>query len=344
MWFPKVPPELHSAARLALVLLCLSTIVSFLAAAVQSYWVGLQEAARIARTSILFRFVGVGALIAAAVWTQDPVAMASFIVATQVLVLGVQFREVTKHAGIRGTTATAAPAAEYARAVKPLIVWSLALLLINGVDVTIIAQLDFAAVGAYGIAITVASLYASILAALAASLVPAGAAISVSNRSHSGDLLIQATKWHVLCAIALGLFLVACARPLLRLWVGPAYVEDVVPIMQVLILAQALRMSTLCYANMLIATGAHEKVMLSPVVEALTNVSSSIALGVAYGPIGVAWGTVAGAVVAIAANLLYNMPRHPEFAVPRLRYFTQGLVAPLIYSIPLFLFAGWFAR
>jgi O-antigen/teichoic acid export membrane protein len=73
-------------------------------------------------------------------------------------------------------------------------------------------------------------------------------------------------------------------------------------------------------------------------MEGFSNLAASIFLGWKYGAIGVAWGTLIGAVVGVLTNILYNLAKtRASIAVSQLRYIFEALAAPAACGIPVYL-------
>src|SRR6185437_9003766 len=86
-----------------------------------------------------------------------------------------------------------------------------------------------------------------------------------------------------------------------------------------------------------------------PLIEGGMNLIVSVLAGMHYGALGVAVGTLVGAVVGIACNFVYNMPRSTRIGATRSHYFRDGYLRPLASSLPLaliypfhWLFGNWF--
>ena len=56
-----------------------------------------------------------------------------------------------------------------------------------------------------------------------------------------------------------------------------------------------------------------------------------------FGAIGVAWGTVAGAIVGVAANFLYNFRRTMPPKFSEWHYFRRNISDPLALAVPMIL-------
>jgi hypothetical protein len=81
-------------------------------------------------------------------------------------------------------------------------------------------------------------------------------------------------------------------------------------------------------------------VTVSPLLEGGTNLIFSIFLGLRYGAIGVAEGTLIGAVVGTLAHILYNMPRTRQEILVSIRAFVFSAIGiPALAAVPLALLA-----
>src|SRR5207244_4520329 len=94
-----------------------------------------------------------------------------------------------------------------------------------------------------------------------------------------GALLVSSTRYGMFILLAMALPLMLAGKWILHLWVGPAYAAGGLAIMQVLVLANVVRLSALPYATLLLGTGQQKKVILSPLAEGVTNLVASIAGG-----------------------------------------------------------------
>jgi len=109
----------------------------------------------------------------------------------------------------------------------------------------------------------------------------------------------------LLLVVAAALF----GHAMLRLWVGEAYATRALPVLIILAAAQTIRLAAAPYCLMLIAAGEQNKGIPSGAIEAAVNLMASVWLGYTMGYIGVAWGTLIGAVAGIIAMLVYTVPR-----------------------------------
>jgi len=85
------------------------------------------------------------------------------------------------------------------------------------------------------------------------------------------------------------------------------------------------------------------KVWIGSLMEGFSNLVASVLLGWKYGAIGVAWGTLIGAVVGMLANTLYNIPKTRNYiCVSKRAYVRGGILLPAICGVPVFLAAIYF--
>lgn len=217
-----------------------------------------------------------------------------------------------------------------------LSVWSLAMLLITGAGTTIVGVFDFGEVAAFAVAASLVGFLAGIMQALMAPLIQifakqharhqiASIVATLSNASFvSTSLLFATAAW-----------LIALAPPAFNTWVGPSIAAHAVPLFDVLVVAIAIRNSATSFTNYLIATGQQRKVMITPVIEGVTNVVVSIVGAQYLGAMGVALGTLAGSLAGIAASSYHNFPRTlPTSRISR-DLVMSNLLKPALSVVPL---------
>src|SRR6267378_1434013 len=165
---------------------------------------------------------------------------------------------------------------------------------------------------------------------------PASAVLSARGDSQKlGALLLSSTRYGLLMLLAMALPLVLAGRFILSVWVGKAYADHSTSIMQLLVVANVVRLSFLPYATLLLGMGEQRKVIVSPVAEGVTNLFASVLGAVWLGAIGVAIGTLIGSFVSIGVHFLYHMPRTTGIAINRPLLVKEGLFRPLICAVPL---------
>jgi len=226
--------------------------------------------------------------------------------------------------------------AELLRFCGGLAVWNFGMLLVSGLDLTVVAHFQFAAVGYYAVGASVIALMAGVdNSILSAFLTPQAALHARGETARLAMLLRRTTFGNSLLNFLFVLLAILLAHPLLRLWVGEAYAAKALPVLLILAVAQAVRLAGAPYSVMLIATGNQHKGIWSGALEAVVNVTASIWLAHTMGYVGVAWGTLLGAVAGMAALLLYTVPRAQEIPFSRWSLLESGLLRPLLCLAPL---------
>ncbi|MDR3736261.1 MAG: polysaccharide biosynthesis C-terminal domain-containing protein [Acidobacteriaceae bacterium] len=226
--------------------------------------------------------------------------------------------------------------AELLRFSGSLAVWNFGMLLISGLDLTIVAHFQFATVGYYAIGASAITLISGMnYAILTAFLAPQAALHARGEYERLASLLRRTTRINSLLNFLLSLGIILLAHPLLRHWVGEAYAIHALPVLIILIVAQAIRQIGAPYCMMLIATGEQRKGIWSGALEAVVNVTASIWLAHTMGYVGVAWGTLLGAVAGMAALLLYTVPRAQEISFSPWQLLESSLLRPLLCLTPL---------
>ena len=134
----------------------------------------------------------------------------------------------------------------------------------------------------------------------------------------------------------LGIPLLFLGFPLLRIWVGVVYASHALVYLEVLVAANIVRQLAYPYALMVVGLGQQRFATVSPVLEAVVNLVTSILLARRYGAIGVAIGTLIGAFAGVLAHVVVSMPRtQAAVAVERLRLLRKGVARPLLSFLPL---------
>jgi O-antigen/teichoic acid export membrane protein len=217
-----------------------------------------------------------------------------------------------------------------------LSVWSLAMLLVSGLDVLLVGYFQFDAVAYYAVAATVITFLAGLQNAVFGVMIPA-----VAVEHARGDLagigrsIITATRYGFFLLLVTGLPLVFASRRILTVWVGAIYGQRGSLILQVLVIANIVRLSMTPYVMGLVGTGQQKLVIVTPLLEGFSNLVVSVIAGYFFGATGVAIGTLVGSVVGVAGNFFYNMRRTESVNFRITDYVRDGLLRPVICAFPL---------
>jgi len=217
-----------------------------------------------------------------------------------------------------------------------LSVWSFATLLVSGLDVPLVGYFEFGKVASYSVAATLTVFLAGLQNALFNVMIPSTAVLQARGNSiQLGQVMIAATRYGSFVLLLMGLPLILAARSILTVWVGPTYAAQGTRILQVLVVANIIRLSAVPYVMTLIGTGQQRLVTITPLLEGVSNLLVSLIAGYLLGAIGVAIGTLVGGIVAVLGNFVYNMKRTVEIEFRIGDYLRDGLLRPLACALPL---------
>ncbi len=123
------------------------------------------------------------------------------------------------------------------------------MLLINGLDVAIVGHFDFAAVGYYSIAAALVTLFSGAHTAICSAFMTPVAALHASGEmSHIRKVILHATRLSTLMNLLAVTVTVFGGKYLLQHWVGEPYASQALPIVEILMVAQAIRLVMNPYA------------------------------------------------------------------------------------------------
>jgi O-antigen/teichoic acid export membrane protein len=223
-----------------------------------------------------------------------------------------------------------------------LMVLLLCMILINNVDLTIVAHVKFIAVGPYSIATTVTTfLYGLNASVCAAFYAPIAVMQQRNDQVGIRTSLERLTLFTSLINVGMIVTNYLLGRALLILWVGPAYMPTAFPILQVLLIANAIRLIASPFAAGVIATGRHKALISGTAIEAAVNLPLSILGAIVMGPIGVAYGTLVGAIVGVVWILIVTSRLSVTDLMAPGSMVVNGLFKPLLAFIPIALFCLW---
>jgi len=226
-----------------------------------------------------------------------------------------------------------------------LTVWSVCMLFVSGLDITIVGHYSFSETAYYAIAASPTSLILMIIAALMAPLLPAASALSVQRSSiQMGSILLRSTRYAAITLLVTGLPLIVAGYPILSVWVGSVYAAKSVLFLRVLVIANIVRNVCAPYATMVVATCRQRVATASAITEGIVNLVSSIVLARHIGALGVALGTLLGAVAGVVMHFGVSMRyTQSSLAVSRLELFVKGMLRPSALAIPtvLLLWRWW---
>jgi len=343
--FPRVPAALISQMRWALMIVGGSLAIGLPASAWGGVFVGLQRYEIPALTVGLTRALAALGLVAVALAGQSMVVMSLVMAVSNLLSYAAQYaclRRVAPEIHFERSNVSHATARVLCGYCSGLTVMAFSVLLVTGVDLVLVGRFDFGAVTAYSVAASLITFMSGLLYAVLNVIMPHAATLHAREDAKGlGQLSIAATRASVLLLLLTGVPLLIYAGPILRLWIGSQFVRTGQPILVVLVAANIVRLIGAAYSIILVATGQHGYIKISPLAEGTSNFAASLLLGYRYGALGVAFGTLVGSFVSLGAQLLYSMPRTRRVIdVSRGQYLLSGIAIPALWTAPLLLLAG----
>jgi len=337
--FHQVPPALASQIRLALVLVGSSLAMGLPCSVFNGIFIGLQRyeipagiiaGTRIVSAVALVLVVRAGGSLQAMGLSTALINLASY--AMQYIA----YLHFAPRAQFSIALISRATGRELFSYCFSLSVWSFAMLLVSGLDVSLVGYFEFRKVAYYAVASTLITFLAGLQNAIFHVMIPATAVLQArAEFGQLGTRMISATRYGMFILLLTGLPLIFAARGILYIWVGPGYAAEGARILQILTVANMIRLSALPYAVTLIGTGQQRLVILTPLLEGISNLLASVIAGYFLGAIGVAIGTVVGGTVGLLGNFLHNMPRTREVEFRLADYLRDGLLRPGVCALPL---------
>jgi O-antigen/teichoic acid export membrane protein len=232
--------------------------------------------------------------------------------------------------------------AELIRYCSTLSVWSFAMLLVSGLDVTIVGFFNFKVVGAYSIAATLIMFFTGLnAAAFSAFMAPVAVLQARQDYSRIRQLVLVTTR--LSSYASLGAIAVTClfGRALVRIWVGPAYLTLTLPILEILLVAQAIRLVGSAYGTVMISMGLQRYGIVSALAEGASNLLLSVLGMILIGAPGVAWATLIAALIGLGIIIVVVLPRIRELSITSGIFIQQGIVIPFLPFLPFCLWMVW---
>jgi O-antigen/teichoic acid export membrane protein len=223
-------------------------------------------------------------------------------------------------------------------------VWQIGALMISGLDVFIVGRVDFAYLPYYTVCLVPITVLAGVMPALFSPLMQVGAKYAARNDDEElGRILMRSTRLATVVMTSVALLLIVFDREILTAWLGAAYALKAAPILRLIVLGHALRQLAFPYATLLLAAKKHSQLLLSPLVEGVTNLVVAVIAGSMFGARGVAAAVIVGAVVGQLMNYFYNLPRTHGPAFDRWALVSGSILRPLLCFLPLLpvTFMGW---
>jgi len=338
-FFHQVPRSLLGDSRLALILVGSSLAVGLPCSLFNGIFVGLQRYEVPAAVIGSSRVIGAVFLVVIVRHGGSLTQMGAAVAAVNLASYGLQYflyRKMAPRVRFSSQLVSRKAGRELFDYCLSLSIWSFAMLLVTGLDVALVGHFEFEKVAYYSVAATLIVFLAGVQNALFNVMIPSTAVLQARGNSiQLGRLMITATRYGSFILLLMGLRLILAAHAILSVWVGPRYGLKGARILEVLAAANIIRLSAVPYMMTLIGTGQQRLVTITPLLEGVSNLIASVIGGFFFGAVGVAVGTLLGAVVGVASNFAYNMRRTSEAKFRIADYVRDGLLRPLVCTLPL---------
>ncbi len=219
-----------------------------------------------------------------------------------------------------------------------LSVWTISMLLVNTVGTIIVGRIAIDSAGPYAVAVTISTVIAGLLQAVLSPLLTTGAALHATREGmlKLPSLLERTTVWSSIGLQAVLVLMLVSYQGFAPNLSPALRSPDFQTALFVLLASHCLRNTAAPYAMLLVATGLHRRALYTALAEGLSNLAASIFLASSFGIVGVALGTLVGAVVGLTGNLLFNAPRTPELSPRPGRFALRGFFLPALGFVPLY--------
>jgi O-antigen/teichoic acid export membrane protein len=338
--FHQMPESLVPQVRLGLIIVGFSTALALPFSAFSAIFTGLQRYGFPTLVAVATRVLSAAALILVLLLNgglvQMAVVMAAFNIASAMAQYVGWRRYVRDRIQFSFLKFHRKAAVRLARYGSVLSLWTLAMLLISGLDTVIVGHFDYQNTGFYSIASNATNVMVALVSSLFGPLLPALSSMqTAATPVRMGEIVIKTTRYCAVLLCLLGLPLLVGAYPLLSMWVGRNYAARSAFYLGVLVIGNVIRQLGFPYVIAVVATGKQHLATLSAIAEATVNIILSIWLVQKFGAIGVAIGTLVGAFVSLGTHLAVSMHyTRDTILIPRLQFVLSGLLRPLTCIAP----------
>ena len=225
--FRSVPSGLAGEIGLGVVVLGCTAAIGLPLSAYSGVLVGIQRNEFPAIAVALSRILGAVAVVLTVRYTTSLVWLSFCVGGSNLLAALVQYaiaKRLLPTLRLSIATINRAMIAELLRYCSSLSVWSFSMLLVSGLDVTIVGLFRFQAVGAYSIAATAIMFFTGLIgAAYSAMLAPIAVLQARQDYARISRLILMATRLSSYFSVGVIVAIFLFGDVLIRKWVGPDY-------------------------------------------------------------------------------------------------------------------------
>jgi O-antigen/teichoic acid export membrane protein len=337
--FRDMPIEFQQDAQIALLLVGGSLAIALPFNVFGAIFIGLQRYDIPAWIVGISKLLGGGFIVLVAYFSHDIVLM-SIVMGIANLLTGfwqyLAYKKMAYEIKVSVQKVSRQSAIEIANYCYGLLVWSVGMMLVSGLDTAIIGYFDYKSVVYYTLAASITTFVTGIQGSIFATILPNAAEINAKgDREGLGKLLVSSTRYAAITLVMTSVPLIVGSKWLLTVWVGESYAIHTQVLLQLLVIANFIRQLGIPYAVITVGVGEQKLVMLSPLIEGVTNMLVSVFLVNKIGVIGVAIGTITGGFISILCHFFYNLPRTKSILLKDTYLLCIAVGKPLLSLIPL---------
>lgn len=344
--FRKMPADIYRDVRISIVFVGISLSITLATSIFSAIFLGLQRYNVPMMTTMAGRLLYGIAVVLSVYFHTSLAVMGAAVAAANLLSALMQivaWKRLANHIRVSLHAVDRAMLSQMFNYCMVLTVWSVCMLFIGGIDLTIVGHYDFAQVAFYSIATSPTTFVLMLIGALLGPLLPASSALSTERTAEQmGDILLRTTRYCTVILLLSGLPVLVGGYWLLRVWVGPTYALHSVQFLRMLLVANIIRNLCAPYATMVVATARQGVATFAAVTEAVINLVASIWLAKHFGAVGVAAGTLIGSFAGVAMHFGVSMHYTRNISVSRMQLFVRSILLPATMAIPsLLLLRRW---
>jgi O-antigen/teichoic acid export membrane protein len=216
-----------------------------------------------------------------------------------------------------------------------LTLWSLAMLMVSGLDLIIVGRYDYAATAFYAVSVTLMTLVSGTLSSLANALIPAAASLPEDpDGSALRGLLERSSRLIVGAALLASLPLAFEGHALLGLWLNQDYARNASVILSYLIWATLIRNAVLPYVTISIGIGYQRKMTLTPLAEGAISIILSLILVKTHGAQGVAVAKIISGACGVIMIVAHHPLKAPLGGMSRRKLLIRSVLQPALSIVP----------
>ncbi|HWZ52271.1 MAG TPA: polysaccharide biosynthesis C-terminal domain-containing protein [Granulicella sp.] len=337
--FRAMPPNLLADARISILFVGVSLSITLAASVFSAVFLGLQRYQVPMVSGVATRLLYAAVICVAVALHSSLATMGAAVAAANVagaLLQVVLWKRLAAHVKVTLQAIDRTMLRQMLAYCAVLTIWSVCMLFITGIDITLVGHYAFNQVAFYSIASSPTNLILLVIGAALGPLLPATSALSVARSPQQlGDILARTTRYSTIVLLLTGLPVVVGGYIILRLWVGSNYAVHSIEFLRILLLANIVRNLCAPYSTMVVALSRQRVATAAAITEAVVNLGCSIWFAKHYGAIGVAMGTLVGSFAGVAMHFGVSMAyTQTNFAVPRMQLFLKGILRPSAIALP----------